>query len=74
MTNMDRNEHGPLLPQPLRDALGQNGKAMEFYSALTPAEQRRICREVRRNPRPEAVSALVNGLVGWEEGHPPYQL
>ena len=74
MNHMDNDPGDSRLPQSLRDALHQNGKALEFYNALTPAEQKRICREAKRNPRPEAVSALVNGLVGWEEGHPPYQL
>ena len=74
MTNTDNYLGDSRLPQSLRDALSRNSKALDFYTALTPAEQKRICREARRNPRPEAVSALVNGLVGWEEGHPPYQL
>ena len=74
MNQMDAYYGDSRLPQSLRDALSRNGKALQFYTALTPAEQKRICREARRDPRPEAVNAIVNGLVGWEEGHPPYQL
>ena len=74
MSVMDSYRRDPALPLSLREALERNGKALEFYAALTPADRKRICREARRDPRPEAVSSLVDGLVGWEQGHPPYQL
>ncbi len=54
--------------------LAQNGKALEYYAAMTPGQRQSVLDKARHIRSAEEMRNYVNSLVGWEEGHPPYQL
>ncbi len=63
----------PRLPEGFRECLQKNGKALEWWSALTERERERRLREIRPL-RGGELEDYVNGMVGMEKGHPPYDL
>ena len=73
MDVMNEYYHDESLPEGFREALGKNGKALQYWSAMTPQERQERTRAVSRLSRPEEIEAYVNDMVGWEIGHPPYQ-
>lgn len=73
MKTMDSYYGNDALPEGLREALGKNGKALERWSAMTGPERQRAA-ELLRDKDPGAIQSFVDNLVGWEIGHPPYQL
>ena len=74
MTVRDSYKDDPSVPERLREALSQNGKALEFFAAMTEKDRARFCRKAEKLADPAAMSALVDSLVGHEHGHPPCQL
>lgn len=55
-------------------ALSQNGKALEYFDAATEEERFLLAEGSRYCRSAEEMRAYVDAMVGWEEGHPPYQL
>ena len=74
MNTMDNYHDDESLPEGFREALGRNGKAVQYWCALTPEKRRELLRQVEKLADPGEIKAFVDGMVGWEKGHPPYQL
>ena len=55
-------------------ALAENAKAMEFFDAMTPEDKQRLLARARQARDFNEMKALIDNLVDWELGHPPYQL
>lgn len=55
-------------------ALGKNAAAKAMYEAMEPREQEKFRRRAARAGSPEELDDAVNSLVGFQRGHPPYQL
>lgn len=55
-------------------ALTSNGEALSLYNAMLPDEQQRIRERAAQIVSKEEMKALVDDLVGWQKGHPPFQL
>jgi len=62
------------LPEGFREALSKNGKALQFWCAMTEQERQQRLGEVKKLRAPQEIEEYVNEIVGWEKGHPPYQL
>ena len=74
MDIMDEYYHDKRLPEGFREALGKNGKALEYWSAMTPEERRRRTQAIQGLHSAREIEEYVNAMVGWEVGHPPFQL
>ena len=55
-------------------ALAANAQAMIRFDAMTPEEKKRVLDQARGLKSMKETQEFVNSLVGWQEGHPPYQL
>lgn len=55
-------------------ALTSNGEALIIYNAMLPEERQKLRDRAARITDKNEMKALINDLVGWQEGHPPYQL
>lgn len=55
-------------------ALAANAQALIRFDAMTPEQKKRVLDRVRGLKTMEETQDFVNSLVGWQEGHPPYQL
>ena len=62
------------LPESFREALERNGKAVIWWEAMTDEERAQHLHAVSALRGPQEMEAYVDNLVGWEIGHPPYQL
>ena len=58
----------------LDQALTENAVAKSRFEAMTEEERQRLRRRAAEASDMEEVRKLTNDLVGWQEGHPPYQL
>ena len=74
MNTMDNYHDDESMPEGFREALGQNGKAVEYWCGLTPEQRRNVLQRVSVLTDPDDIKSFVDGFVGWEMGHPPYQL
>ena len=74
MNTMDNYHDDESLPEGFREALGRNGKAVEYWCSLTPEKRREVLKQVEVLTDPGDIKSFVDELVGWEKGHPPYQL
>jgi hypothetical protein len=55
-------------------AITSNGEALSIYNAMLPAEQERFRRRCESARSREELKTMVDELVGWKVGHPPYEL
>jgi len=55
-------------------ALTSNGEALSIYNAMLPEEQKKLRDRAAGIESKEEMKAVINELVGWKKGHPPYQL
>ena len=55
-------------------ALTSNGEALIIYNAMLPEERQKLRDRAARITDKNEMKALINDLVGWQEGHPHYQL
>ena len=74
MNTMDNYHDDESIPEGFREALGRNGKAVQYWCGLTPEKRREVLQRVEKLSDPGEIKSLVDELVGWEKGHPPYQL
>lgn len=74
MNVLDSYKDDPAIPERLREALAQNGKALQYFAAMTEKDRTELCRKAEKIVDPAAMTALVDSIVGHEFGHPPYQL
>lgn len=44
------------------------------FDAMTPEEKKRVLDQARGLKSMKETQEFVDSLVGWQEGHPPYQL
>ena len=54
--------------------LGKNAAAKAAYEAMDPAAREKFHRRCARVRDRAALKEAVNGLVGFQRGHGPYQL
>lgn len=71
---MDDYRRDGALPEGLREALGKNGKALQYWSAMTAQQRQQAVEEVRALQGPREIEEYVNELVGWQKGHDPREL
>ena len=55
-------------------AITSNGEALSIYNAMLPEEQSAFRRRAEQAASREELKEMINDLVGWKKGHPPYQL
>ncbi len=55
-------------------ALSENAVAQSRFAALTPEEQEDLRARAGEAHGLEENKRLADDLVGWQKGHPPYQL
>ena len=55
-------------------AITSNGEALSIYNAMLPPEQRAFRQRAEQCRSREELKNLIDELVGWKKGHPPYQL
>ena len=55
-------------------ALDRNAAAGALVRAMDEASRAELRRRARELRTPEELDAFVDGLLGWQKGHPPYQL
>ena len=55
-------------------ALTENAAAIERFDAMTADEKRAVIERARKIETIQEMKAYIDSLVGWEKGHPPYQL
>ncbi len=54
--------------------LAENATAMAMFDAMTPEEKQKVLERARQAENYPQMKELINDLVGWQIGHPPYQL
>ena len=74
MDSRDSYKDDPAVPERLREALAQNGAALDEVAAMTEEERRTLYVRAEAVSDPAEMVALVNSVVGSQIGHPPYQL
>ena len=71
------NMTGPLYGNGIRgeldEALAENAVAKLRFEGLSPADREAFLRRAEGAGLAET-KELLNELVGWQKGHPPYQL
>lgn len=55
-------------------SLEKNAAARAVYLAMDDRDRESLMRRARRIGDQRAMDDLVDGLLGWQKGHPPYQL
>ncbi len=70
---LDSYKDDKALPERFREALCQNGKALEYFAAMTEPERQRVCKKAEKCHSRKDMQSLVDSIVGHEFGHPPYQ-
>ena len=55
-------------------ALTENATAKAMYDAMLPDAQEKLRRRAAKAGSPEELKEVIDSLVGWQIGHPPYQL
>ena len=55
-------------------ALAENAAAMAMFDAMTAEEKQKVLARARQAENFSQMKELINDLVGWQEGHPPFQL
>ena len=61
-------------PASFGEALVGNAEALMRFEAMTEEEKRKTLMEARALHTPEEYRRYVDSMVGWQEGHGPYQL
>ena len=64
----------PFVMDALEFELGKNAAAKAMYEAMRPEERAKFRRRLAGARSPEELTEAVNALVGFQRGHPPYQL
>ncbi len=54
--------------------LGKNAAAKAMVEAMSPDEREKFRRRCAGARTRRELDAAIDGLVGWQRGHPPYQL
>ena len=57
-----------------QQALNRNAVAKAIVRNMDPSQREELRRRSLKVKSPEEMEAFVDGIVGWREGHPPYQL
>ena len=70
---LDSYKDDKALPERFREALCRNGKALEYLAAMSAEERRQVCQRAENCRSRKDMELLVDGIVGHEFGHPPYQ-
>lgn len=58
----------------LRRALAENAMARERFNSLPPEAREKLLRRAEQVHDRMEMKALVDEFLGWQTGHPPYQL
>lgn len=71
---MKRKRRGNGLHSNFEQALAENAVARSRFESLGPKEQEALRARARDARGLEENKRLLDEMVGWQEGHPPYQL
>ena len=72
---MEKDQTAPPRPEDmLAWALEKNAAARAVYLAMDDRGRAELLRRARTIGDQRAMDQLADGLAGWAEGHPPYQL
>ena len=58
----------------LDEALAENAIAKSRFESLSPEDRSAFLKRAEKTRELGEMKELLNDLVGWQEGHPPYQL
>lgn len=72
--NMENHGRSDGITTAFERAITSNGEALSIYNAMLPQEQREFRKKAEQCRSREELKNLINELVGWQTGHPPYQL
>lgn len=55
-------------------AITSNGEALSIYNAMLAEERQAFRQRAEQCRSREELKNMIDELVGWKKGHPPYQL
>ena len=71
---MENHRYSRGIHSDLDQALTENAQAKLRFDAMTEEERRRFRKKAEQARDMEEIRRLTDGLAGWQEGYPPYQL
>jgi len=72
--NMENHGRTDGITTDFERAITSNGEALSIYNAMLPEEQQKFRQRAEQTCCREELKNMIDELVGWKKGHPPYQL